>query len=94
MQAQQPESRLCLFEKKARAVKAVRTDLCRCQRRYKIEKRGLEGQSSSVTKNMTQVEIALAGEYQFLNGALALEVLDELKRKGYEISEEAVRKPV
>lgn len=42
-------------------------------------------------KERTQVEIALSGEYQFSNGALALEVIDVLKKKGYQIPEEAVR---
>ena len=64
--------------------------ICVEPEKIKIEKRGLEGQIFSY-KEHTQVEIALAGEYQFLNGALALEVLDELKRKGYEISEEALK---
>lgn len=43
-------------------------------------------------KERTNVEIALSGEYQFANAALALEVLDVLREKGYKISEEAVRK--
>lgn len=64
--------------------------ICVEPEKIKIEKRGLEGQIFSY-KEHAQVEIALAGEYQFLNGALALEVLDELKRKGYEISEEALK---
>ncbi|MFG6333028.1 MAG: bifunctional folylpolyglutamate synthase/dihydrofolate synthase [Lachnospiraceae bacterium] len=38
------------------------------------------------------VEISLSGEYQFANAALALEVIDALKAKGYRIAEEAVRK--
>ena len=64
--------------------------ICVEPEKIKIEKRGLEGQIFSY-KEHAQVEIALAGEYQFLNGALALEVLDEPKRKGYEISEEALK---
>lgn len=38
------------------------------------------------------VKISLAGEYQFINAALALDVIDALGARGYEISEEAVRK--
>ena len=53
--------------------------------------RGLMKQSFSY-KERTQVEISLAGEYQFENAALALDVLDELNKMGYVISEEAIRK--
>lgn len=53
--------------------------------------RGLLKQSFSY-KERTQIEISLAGEYQFENAALALEVLDALKETGYVISEEAIRK--
>lgn len=42
-------------------------------------------------KERSRVEIALSGEYQFSNGALALEVIDVLRKKGYRIPEEAVR---
>ena len=42
-------------------------------------------------KGNRQIEITLAGEYQFANAALALEVLEVLKEKGYQISEAALR---
>ncbi len=42
-------------------------------------------------KERTQVEISLSGEYQFINAAAALEVLDVLREKGYSISEESIR---
>ncbi len=42
-------------------------------------------------KGWSQIETSLSGEYQFANGALALEVIDVLRNKGYEISEQAVR---
>lgn len=51
--------------------------------------RGLFGQSFDY-KERTGVEISLSGEYQFANAALALEVVDALREKGYEIPEEAV----
>ena len=41
--------------------------ICVEPEKIKIEKRGLEGQTFSY-KEHAQVEIALAGEYQFLNG--------------------------
>lgn len=53
-------------------------------------KRGLFLQSFDY-KSRKQMEIALSGEHQFENAALALEVIDVLKEKGYEIPEEAVR---
>ncbi|MBR5508514.1 MAG: bifunctional folylpolyglutamate synthase/dihydrofolate synthase [Lachnospiraceae bacterium] len=53
-------------------------------------RRGLFGQSFDYKKHI-QTEISLAGEYQFANASLALEVLDVLREKGYQISEEAVR---
>lgn len=43
-------------------------------------------------KKRKQVEISLSGEYQFINAAVALEVLDALKEKGYQIPEEAIRR--
>lgn len=43
-------------------------------------------------KERKAVEISLSGEYQFINGALALDVIDALRERGYEIPEEAVRK--
>lgn len=43
-------------------------------------------------KERKQVKIRLSGEYQFANGALALETVDALRRQGYEIPEEAVRR--
>lgn len=42
-------------------------------------------------KSRKDVEISLSGEYQFANASLALEVLEVLRQKGYEIPEEAVR---
>lgn len=39
-----------------------------------------------------EIRLSLSGEYQFANGALALEVIDVLRKKGYEISEAAVRR--
>ncbi len=56
-----------------------------CSRR-----RGLFEQSFDYKENR-QIEITLAGEYQFANAALALEVLEVLKEKGYQISEAALR---
>jgi len=56
----------------------------------KNKKRGLFAQAFDY-KERTQVEISLAGEYQFSNAALALDVFDVLRTKGYEISEEAIR---
>lgn len=43
-------------------------------------------------KERKAVEISLSGEYQFINGALALDVIDVLRERGYKISEEAVKK--
>lgn len=42
-------------------------------------------------KDDKNIEISLSGEYQFANAALALEVLEALRGKGYEIPEKAVR---
>lgn len=53
-------------------------------------KRGLFLQSFDY-KSRKRMEIALSGEHQFENAALALEVIDVLKKKGYQITEEAVR---
>lgn len=52
--------------------------------------RGLFGQSFDY-KERIQAEISLAGEYQFSNAALALEVLDALREKGYELPESVIR---
>lgn len=54
-------------------------------------KRGLFSQSFDYGERK-EVELSLTGEYQFANGALVLEVIDVLRKKGYEIPEEAVRK--
>lgn len=54
-------------------------------------RRGLFLQSFDYKKR-TGVEISLSGEYQFANGALALEVIDALRDRGYEIPEEAVQR--
>ncbi len=53
-------------------------------------KRGL-GKQSFDYKGWKNVEIALAGEYQFANAALALEAVEALRKRGYQLSEEAVR---
>ncbi len=53
-------------------------------------KRGLFAQTFDY-KDYSQAEISLSGEYQFENAALALEVIDALREKGYEIPEAAVR---
>lgn len=53
-------------------------------------KRGLFGQSFDY-KEWKRVELSLSGEYQFLNGALALEVIEILREKGYDLPEQAVR---
>ena len=42
-------------------------------------------------KNWKNVKITLAGSYQILNAALALEGVEELRRLGYHLSEEQVR---
>lgn len=42
-------------------------------------------------KGREKMEVTLSGEHQFENAALALEVLDVLKEKGYGIPEEALR---
>lgn len=54
------------------------------------QRRGLFGQAFDY-KEWKNVELSLSGEYQFLNGALALEVIGVLRRKGYELPEQAVR---
>ncbi len=85
--AQQPESRKVVDAKSAE---------CGCEIRYvdpaciQNRQRGLLKQSFSY-KERTGVEISLSGDYQFENAALALEVLDALREKGYTISEEAIR---
>lgn len=43
-------------------------------------------------KQWKQMKISLAGEYQFANAVLALEVFEVLKEKGYFLSEEAIRR--
>lgn len=42
-------------------------------------------------KDDKDIELSLSGEYQFANAALALEILEVLRSKGYEIPGEAVR---
>lgn len=54
------------------------------------KERGLESQFFDY-KHRSCVEISLSGEYQFLNAALALEVIDAMKAIGYEITERDVR---
>lgn len=41
-------------------------------------------------KQWKQIKISLAGEYQFVNATLALEVFEALKEKGYDICEDAI----
>lgn len=53
--------------------------------------RGLCSQSFDY-KERKAVELSLTGEYQFGNGALALETAEVLRGRGYPIPEEAVRK--
>ena len=53
-------------------------------------KRGLLQQTFDY-KEQESVEIALSGEYQFINAVAALEVVEALRKKGYQIPEEAVR---
>lgn len=43
-------------------------------------------------KNWKQMEISLAGSYQIINAALALEGVEALRSLGYQLSEETVRK--
>ena len=43
-------------------------------------------------KNWKNIEISLAGTYQIKNAALALEAVEALRRLGFELSEENVRK--
>ena len=52
---------------------------------------GYEKQSFSY-KNWKNIEISLAGTYQIKNAALALEAVEALRRLGFELSEENVRK--
>lgn len=53
-------------------------------------KRGLFAQTFDY-KDHKQTEISLSGEYQFENAALALEVVDALREKGYKIPDTALR---
>lgn len=53
--------------------------------------RGLFSQSFDY-KEQKEIQISLSGEYQFANASLALEVIDALRAKGYEIPKAAVRK--
>lgn len=59
--------------------------------RTENQKRGLFSQTFDYGERKA-VEISLSGEFQFANAALALEVIDALKKKGFGIPEEAVRK--
>ena len=52
---------------------------------------GYERQSFSY-KNWKNIEISLAGTYQIKNAPLALEAVEALRRLGFELSEENVRK--
>lgn len=55
------------------------------------QKKGLLEQSFDY-KQWKQIKISLAGEYQFANAMLALEVFESLKEKGYSLEEEAIRR--
>lgn len=78
-----------------RAVRS-RAEACGCPvvtadpARVQNRRRGLFSQCFDY-KERRDVETSLSGEYQFANGALALEVLDVLRERGYRIPEEAVR---
>lgn len=53
-------------------------------------RRGLFRQSFDY-KDRKDVDISLSGEYQFANASLALEVIEVLRQKGFQVLEEAVR---
>lgn len=85
--AQQPEAKQVILDAAER---------CGCEVHFaepeKIVKkeRGLLRQVFDY-KDRTDVEISLSGEYQFDNAALALEILDACRAKGFSIPEEAIR---
>ncbi|MCC8162417.1 MAG: bifunctional folylpolyglutamate synthase/dihydrofolate synthase [Lachnospiraceae bacterium] len=86
--AQQPEAAK-VIEKKAVAfgVPLIRVQPDEIRNR----RRGLLRQSFDY-RERADVEISLCGEYQFENAALALEVLDALRGKDYEIPEAGIRR--
>lgn len=75
-----------LASAKACGCRVVIADECQVVNR----ERGLLEQKFDY-KERSQVEISLSGEYQFSNAAVALEVFDALREKGYQISEDAIR---
>ena len=83
-------------EPEAERVIRAQADACGCPvvtsspERVENRKRGLFRQAFDY-KERKQMEITLSGEHQFENAALALDVIDVLREKGYEIPEEAVR---
>lgn len=86
--AQIPEAEAVLLRKAAeQGCPVVKSDQSLAVHR----RRGLFAQSFDY-KERKDVEISLSGEYQFINGALALDVIDVLRERGYAIPEEAVRK--
>ncbi|MDO4260512.1 MAG: folylpolyglutamate synthase/dihydrofolate synthase family protein [Eubacteriales bacterium] len=85
--AQEPEAEEVIREKAAQEGCPVTwTDLPSLV----VRRRGLDGQAFDY-RGRRQVEISLAGEYQFRNAALALDALDALRESGYAVPEEAVR---
>lgn len=84
---QQPEAeRIIKAQAKACGCPVVTADPERVENR----ERGLFRQTFDY-RDRKHMEISLSGEHQFENAALALEVIDVLREKGYEIPEEAVR---
>ena len=85
--AQQPEAKEAILAQAGR---------CGCKVHFvepgKIVKkeRGLLRQVFDY-KERRNVEISLSGEYQFDNAALALEILDACRAKGFSIPEQAIR---
>ncbi len=85
---QEPEAEAAvLLQAEAQGCTVVTADPARAVNR----KRGLFSQVFDYGERKA-AEISLSGEYQFANAALALEVIDVMREKGYGIPEEAVRK--
>jgi dihydrofolate synthase/folylpolyglutamate synthase len=73
-----------------RTAKSLNCPVAQTQPEQIVKKsRSLRGQTFDY-KEWKDIEISLAGEYQFLNAALALEVIDALREKGYVIPDSAV----
>jgi len=86
--AQEPEARAVVLDQAKRCgCTVVESD----QKLAVNRRRGLLKQYFDY-RERKDVEISLSGEYQFINGALALDVIDALRERGYTIPEEAVRK--